>query len=509
MSTTPGGGSNTTNMQTAMYNLRVPMPIPRTQNAPFFNGRYIEDFLNRIALHASQAGEIDLDASVKYIIDYSSDKVKDTIIHMDEFDTDKTLTWANAKKALYRLYGSTDKPKEYTEEEVKEFCREKSAKPAFTKLSEVESYYRDFIGIAASLKKRKLITDKKFDYLFIMGIPHDMKDWFHGVLPTNKRSKDDPPNVIESLDILKSRFDKNSVTYEDWRTDHSDKAKSSFNEFGNRISSAPIPQGNILNEAVGYQDPKMITDTQPVQKNSIEELTKQLEALTLLMRAKESGSPPRRDGQTGPRHCFMCGESCGQDGVHPTGPRFCPETHKLLAEHLLTFDAVRSRYVLPGGADLPRTPSGWSGGVSSYLRHLHGSAGQTTTTTAATASASARDTPPHLRSSHSVGLMYDDTDVLGGDSFALNSVPDAQHYAYPSTRSGLDTAKTKRHDPMSQVNRPEKPARQNLPSQSTLPPALRQPEPPVQQVRFAPETTRGNTHGTTAKEQHSTTDKSH
>ena len=76
----------------AMYNLRVPMPILRSANAPFFNGRYINDFLNRIVLHASQAGETDLDQMVKYILDYSSDQVKDIIIYMDKFDLDKATT---------------------------------------------------------------------------------------------------------------------------------------------------------------------------------------------------------------------------------------------------------------------------------------------------------------------------------------------------------------------------------------------------------------------------------
>ncbi|KAJ3997347.1 hypothetical protein F5050DRAFT_1569597, partial [Lentinula boryana] len=149
-----------------MYNLRVPMPIPRTANAQFFNGRYIDDFLNRIVLHASQAGETDLDKMVKYIIDYSSDQVKDIVLYMDEFNLDKltTLKWKSAKEALYSLFSSTDKPKEYTKEELKDFCKQRSAKPNFVKQSEVEKYLRDFIAIASSLKKHGTITEKQYDY---------------------------------------------------------------------------------------------------------------------------------------------------------------------------------------------------------------------------------------------------------------------------------------------------------------------------------------------------------
>ncbi|KAE9401200.1 hypothetical protein BT96DRAFT_992253 [Gymnopus androsaceus JB14] len=92
----------------AMYNLQVPMPIPCTTKTQFFNGQYIEDFLNQIVLHASQAGETDLDKMVKYLMDYSSNQVKDIIIYMDEFDLDKlaTLKWKSAKDScivwLYR-----------------------------------------------------------------------------------------------------------------------------------------------------------------------------------------------------------------------------------------------------------------------------------------------------------------------------------------------------------------------------------------------------------------------
>ncbi|KAJ3749720.1 hypothetical protein EV360DRAFT_26253, partial [Lentinula raphanica] len=121
------------------------------------------------------AGILDKNELVKYIIEYSSDQVKDLILYMDEFDLDGTVSWDAAKEALNTLYGSSDKPKEYTEEELKEFCRERAAKPMFTRTLDVEEYLRSYVAIAASLKKRELITEKQYNLFFIRGIPHSMK----------------------------------------------------------------------------------------------------------------------------------------------------------------------------------------------------------------------------------------------------------------------------------------------------------------------------------------------
>lgn len=151
---------------------------------------------------------------------------------------------------------------------------------------------------------------------------------------------------------------------------------------------------------------------------------------------------------------------------------------------------------MPDGNDLPRTPPGWAGGVAAYLRHL-----RTSNSSATMNQGIARDDPPHMRSAHSVGLMYDDTEVLGGDSFGLNSTP-YDYTANPSTHSGLDTSN--RMDPRTQVNRPDQykngkqaptdhtsatPRSDPVPSSTTnqQPPHQQQSQqPPTQQVRFAP-----------------------
>ncbi|KAJ3749851.1 hypothetical protein DFH05DRAFT_1517963 [Lentinula detonsa] len=361
---------------TALYNLRVPMPIPRTPSAPLFNGKYLNDFLEQIVLHANQAGETDKDQMVKYILSYSSDLVKDTIRFMDEFDTTNTsITWDKAKEALRSLYGSYDKPTDYTQEELKEFCKDQSAKSLFSKNSEIELYYRKFIAIASSLKKKGTITDKEANSYFVLGLPHTMKEWFLAALPSQNCTRDNPPTTTESLKILRTRHDKKSPLYEDWNLDSDEKAKHVFDDLGNKITTLHIPRNvlgtNPLDEAAGHTTsgvgrPRATYPPGLVTTSNLNELTKQMESLALAINTMKelqinnfndspSTQPPQSVNQQGnPRpYCFMCGMPCGQEGVHPTSPRFCPETNKLIADHFMTFDAQRSRYTLPDGADLP------------------------------------------------------------------------------------------------------------------------------------------------------------
>ncbi|KAJ3740280.1 hypothetical protein DFH05DRAFT_1529593 [Lentinula detonsa] len=482
---------------TTLYNLRTPMPIPRTPSAPLFNGRYIEDFLEQIILHATQAGESDKDRMVKYMVSYSSDQVKDTIRFMDEFDLDgPSLSWDVAKEVLKSLYGSRDKPTEYTEEELKEFCKERSAKSNLSKLSDIEKYYRDFIAIATSLKKKGIITEKTFNYYFVLGLPHAMKDWFLSAAPESKRTQDDPPSVMESLKILRTRFDKKSLIYEEWNRDESEKVKPIFNEFGNRVTALPPSQYvNVLDEAVGYtpttrknqtltQAPTQSSTVSPsVSSTGIDELAKQLEALTLAidaMKAQASGGN-MQGGVPTVKRCFICGKLSGQEGTHSLGPRNCPETNRLIADHLITYNVQTSKYTLLDGSDLPRIPPGWTGGVASYLRHLRA---------ANQGAMPNRDEPPHMaRSTSSVELMYDNAEVLSGDGFALDSIP---YDAFPTTRSGRDTSQ--RHDPRTQANRPDRVQQARTPRENIMIPQV-QPVPTSsiptqqvpQQVRFAPE----------------------
>ena len=184
-------------------NLQVPMPIPRMANAPYFDGRYINDFLQLIVQHGSTAGTTDLDTLVTYILQYSSDDVKDTIRYMPEFDDDVAgKKWDDAKKMLIVLYGSLDTPKKTHEEELKDYCKVSSQKPEFADKKAVNAYNRGFQKLAAPLVKNALITEKQKNFYFITGIPIVMKEWFFQQVPEAKRKRTDPPTIGESLSYL-------------------------------------------------------------------------------------------------------------------------------------------------------------------------------------------------------------------------------------------------------------------------------------------------------------------
>ncbi|KAJ7256978.1 hypothetical protein C8J57DRAFT_1074640, partial [Mycena rebaudengoi] len=156
--------------------LQVPIPIPRTPTAPYFNGKYVADFLAILGQHGANAGITDLDNLVPYILQYSSDEVKDLIRYLPEFDPDEAdKTWKKAKECLQLLYGQADEPPNFTESMLREFCREQSAKSFFKDKKEIETYHQEFMKIAGPLVKNKKITDKQRDYYFVSGIPSALK----------------------------------------------------------------------------------------------------------------------------------------------------------------------------------------------------------------------------------------------------------------------------------------------------------------------------------------------
>ncbi|KAE9391569.1 hypothetical protein BT96DRAFT_945264 [Gymnopus androsaceus JB14] len=303
---------------TNVYNLWVPMPIPRTRDAPHFNGQYIGDFLNCIIQHGAYAGITNADNLVNYIVEYSSDKVKDLILYMAEFDPDVTgKIWNNAKAALYRLYGTIDKPKEYTEEEMISFCRDQSAKSAFTKSSEIEAYYRAFIPIAVSLKKQDLIMDNQFNLYFVEGLPGLMKDWFASAIPQVNCTKYNPPTVTVTLAVLKAKFNKDSTVYKDWKHTDENKAKSEFDDIGNRVTVLTFQEDIVVEPATPGSSAVMPTHNNVQRKpTNIDKITRKLDALTLAVQNQRA--PPRQNQGN--------------------------------------------------GQDLPRVPFGWNGGVSLYLQ---------------------------------------------------------------------------------------------------------------------------------------------
>ncbi|KAJ7713879.1 hypothetical protein B0H16DRAFT_1702253 [Mycena metata] len=184
--------------------LLIPMPIPRTPNAPYFDERGVRDFLALILQYGSNAGITNPDALVSYIVRYSSDRVREVIQYVPELDDDTpNRTWAAAQDQMLLLYGSHDEERRSTERDLIEFCRTQSAKSPYRSKFEVEQYLRGFQFIAAPLLKRREITTAQCDYYFVSGLPSGIKQWFIGQVP-------------ELQHILHAHFDPDALFPDIW-----------------------------------------------------------------------------------------------------------------------------------------------------------------------------------------------------------------------------------------------------------------------------------------------------
>ncbi|KAJ7135550.1 hypothetical protein C8R44DRAFT_609521 [Mycena epipterygia] len=449
------------------------MPIPRTPNAPYFNGKYLTDFLTVLIQHGTNAGITDLDLLVPYILQYSSDQVKDLIRYLPEFDPDENnKTFKEAKETLQLLYGQADEPPNFTEAMLQEFCRESSAKSPFKDKQAIETYHQEFMKIAGPLKKRSKITKEQRDYYFVSGISSAIKEWFTSQVPEANRKRTTPPSITLSIGILQKRFDSDSLLFEPWK-DEADtrERKVKFDTDGKRIES---------NQRQNTRPPTPVpaaTQVPGAAANSVEDLTRLLETLSLNLAMMNSANQAQNNqGNQGalavpatatsgligtiPRRCFICSKA----GTHPLHPSRCPETKALLDAGLILYDPNRDRFVMPDGNDLPRAPKGFVGGVADYIRMQNRDQAQN---------------QPSART-NSIGLSYGNELVLKGDVFAVSSLGSADYYADPVTRTGKDT---ERHNPIKRSDNKgktrERDAPPHLPPTQPVAGSSRPKEPPI------------------------------
>nr|GAT48677.1 predicted protein [Mycena chlorophos] len=403
--------ANATNINTTLH---VPMPIACSQNAPFFNGKWAEDFLDQILQHAANAGITDDDELVDYIFKYSSDRVKENIRYIPELDKDTIgRTWNKAKETLLTLYPAADDVPQYTEQNLTDFCESSATKASFKNKSEVQTYYRDFMQIAAPLKKKSIIDDTKQKNYFVSGIPTEMKEWFLNQIPEANRKRSAPPTLASSIAALNKRFDTDSITYEAWKSPDRVRNTVSFDLNGNRIDTGTT--STATEKAPGVSTRPQF---QPNPLNDpITELTRQMEEMKIHLARLQSGnaSNPSQQIQRTGKACFMC----GLVDTHPLHPSRCNQTALLLSEGLIKLDTDRNRYVMMNGLELPMAPRGQEGGVAAYIRALYWS----------TASEQAGPAPR----TNSMQLAYGSSAVLG-DRFFADTAPRYNPIRQPEER---------------------------------------------------------------------------
>ena len=330
------------------------MPVPRTPNAPVFDGQSVSVsmFLQILVQHGANAEIAHLDDLVPYILRYSTESVKEVIQYMPEFDEDvPNKEWTRAKEALSMLYGSIDPVKKTTEEDLREYCRASYAKPAFANMQAVDAYHRGFQSLAAPLVKRGLLSPVERDFYFITGIPEPLRDWFFELVPESKRSRKSPPSVLESVSYLHERFDPDSILWSPWDKE----PQSSHNNIPCPCSVNPHQHTSILTQ---------FNELSQQVSDVVKRLNQEVESAK--ERSHQQERKCSRDRVNMFRRCFMCGKS-GEELKHPLHPSRCTETQSLLSEGLILFNRSTARYTLTNGEELPNV-RGFSGGVAAFLR---------------------------------------------------------------------------------------------------------------------------------------------
>ncbi|KAJ7168842.1 hypothetical protein C8R46DRAFT_1218227 [Mycena filopes] len=249
--------------------LLTPMPIPRTPNAPYFDERGVRTFLQLILQHGLNAGITDADELVTFIVRYSSDRVREVIKYIPELDDDvPNRTWKSAQQQMLLLYGSDDEDRRTTERELIEFCQEQSATSPFRTKVEVEQYLRRFQYIAAPLLKQREITTAQRDVYFVSGIPSAIKDWFFSRVPESQRTRSNPIPFTDSVDILYSHFDPDTLCPDVWGyLHHSAERPASPPASTAPTYSPPDPHASAMRPNVSFEcapaEPAPISTTLP------------------------------------------------------------------------------------------------------------------------------------------------------------------------------------------------------------------------------------------------------
>ncbi|KAJ7301936.1 hypothetical protein DFH08DRAFT_723663 [Mycena albidolilacea] len=465
------------------------MHSARSSSAPRFEGKEVTSFLTSIVQHGANAGISDKDQLVSFILDYSTEDVRKLIRFMPEFDPEVTgKTWNKAKKQLELLYGHADRVPDYTEAMLKDFCSKTYDASPFINMTDVTTYYRGFSQIAVPLIKKARITEKERDFYFIAGIPKTVKTWFLEQVPEENCKCSDPPSIEQSIGYLQKRFDEDSLDFNPWN-EATDSTQLS------------APTGPSI-----FTLPTTAPTSAPTQ---MDDLARQMERMAIQMealRAQTGATPPNfaanqvgqnQNQQTrferGPPRCFMCGKT----NDHDLGLRNCPETPLMIQAEFIRYNTNLSRYVLPDGSDLPRIPPGFVGGVAEYLRALardHGSKSRfgpdlIEPTFRESSSAFGSKKALHAPENDFGAIFADFVTFLAHSKipsvthhFAVSSLDFLNRDANPVTRSGKDTEKQVRFDPIQRPDGKGK-TREVPPHMAQVPPPALKPSAPTVQTQ--------------------------
>jgi len=429
---------------TPPFTIALPMPTPGSPNAPHFKGERVTDFLDALEAHAT-AANIPQQNLPAYVLRYCHRRVRliiESAPHWTEHD------WAATRSYLIKLYASNERQPRISPDRLRKWVSLHAEARSFTKLQDVDRYYREFTAQSVPLTAANRITENETNLLFYRGIPRAMRKKIRHKIPANRQTATAAPSVVDVWGYLQDQFSEDDLDNDDddveLPLDSEDDLDASDTEDEEQyVPRTPKKQ----KKKAKYNVTKVpgASSAPPPVPTSIETLTRQLEEMQLAQATflQELSAVRSMNGNGGgyasgsapmdERKCFIC------DGtnVHRLGIRNCPDVPRLIDEGLAIY-APSGRLIRPDGSELPRSSYG-GGGVAKVLRDEHSASKSKSSTYHYDGTGPIKDTYYLARltdqspsSSKSSSFQYND----------MGTIDDTYYMAYSSTAYSSSTSAT-------------------------------------------------------------------
>ena len=285
--------------------LVIPMPYPSSPEAPYFDGANVTDFVEKFDELCSDRGLTDLD-KCKRVVKYCDPETRGFIESLPEY-IDKT--WKPLMRVLIKEYGNQDESQlRMTRPYLEAYVRKSRTSP-----DDIITYCRSFACTSSKLlKENKLDIYTQFQN-FLMGLPTEYrKAAIKSDVDIDNITTDTFDTVKKSVQKmatfnkkLQEMTDISNLSKIQELVDRSSEKKSAFTKAlaDPRPSTAVvIPVANTKHAPATYADH---------MNKRMDEMTKQLETLTLSLSTRPSGYTPNggryQNDRPPPENCSYCG----------------------------------------------------------------------------------------------------------------------------------------------------------------------------------------------------------
>ena len=185
----------------------IPMPTPRSPNAPFFKGERVTDFLDCLEAHAT-AANVQFNDLPAYVLRYCHRHVRniiDSSNHWTQHD------WATTRSYLVDLYGSNDRKPKNSPERLRKWVKFHADTYVFSRLQDVDRYYREFTAQSTPLISASCLTTNEANFLFYKGIPRSMRKKIKRKIPDAHQTASSAPSIASVLGYLRDEFHEDDI----------------------------------------------------------------------------------------------------------------------------------------------------------------------------------------------------------------------------------------------------------------------------------------------------------